>query len=206
MKVVNIIIVCIVSLLLSAGCASAVPFGASPATLTFDLLKGGSGEQILTASTASEEPLSVAVSISDNLKDFISYGPSSNLKVDVNNPLEITIRARAPRFAKAGIHDGAITVSTAPSASSAGGTGSAIATGVAIRTIVKIGQPTATASGIAGVDSSGSAQSAQDTIPLSSGSSSGSMLVVFVVILILGSLAIVAVKVLKRRRKGKTKK
>ena len=192
MKVVNIILVCLASLLLSVGCANAVGFGASPATLSFDISKGGYAEQTLTVSTLSEEPLKVAVSISKDIANFVSYSPHSNLKVSKGSPLEINIRADAPAFAENGVYSGTITTGIDPSAVTSEGTGSAIATGVAIKTTVHISDKPI---------SSGS--DGQTTVPLSAGGA-GTILI-FAVIIVLGCIAVVAVKVLKKRRKSKEK-
>lgn len=206
MRLVNIIIICLISLLLLAGSASAVAFGASPATLSFELPKGGSDAKTITVSTASEEPLDVTVSISNEIKDFITYNPSSNLKVDIENPLKISVLAKAPRFARSGVYEGFVTASTAPPDADTGGTaGSVIATGVAVKTTVKIGQTTATPTVLesdtepAPLDTT---PRVQETVPLSSGGS-GSTLIVFVVIIIIGCLVLVTVKFSKGRKKRK---
>lgn len=188
---------------------SAVAFGASPATLSFELTKGGSDTQILTVSTASEKPLDVFISVSDNLKNFVSYSPNSNLKVDVKNPLEIEITAKASKFAKSGVYEGTITASTTSSSADNSGTASsAISTGVAIKTVVKIGQTTSTQQSQeteteqTNTNTEPPTQNTQQTIPLSSGSSglAASTLIVFAATIIIGCV-ILAVIYSKRRKK-----
>jgi len=138
MKSAIVIITGIILILLSTP-AHAVAFGASPATLTFDIGKGDSLEKTTTVSTNSPTYLGVTFSISDEIKDFITISPTSGLKTKLNEPLEITIKAKSSFFEELGSHTGTITFMTAPAGDTGSGTGSAIANGVAVKITINVG-------------------------------------------------------------------
>jgi len=117
----------------------AVAFGASPATLTFDIGKGDSLEKTVSVSTNSPTYLGVTYSISDEIKDFVTISPTSGLKTKINEPLEVTVKAKSSLFEELGSHEGTITFTTAPTGDTEGGMGSTIATGVAVKVTVNIG-------------------------------------------------------------------
>jgi uncharacterized membrane protein len=156
MKSAIIIITGIIFILLSTS-AHAVAFGASPATLTFDIGKGDSLEKIVSVSTNSLTYVGVSYSISDEIKDLITVSPTSGLKTKIDEPLEITVTAKSSLFEELGSHMGTITFTTTPTENTAGGTGSAIATGVAVKVTVNIGTvkavKTAAASGTKSISS-----------------------------------------------------
>jgi len=117
----------------------AVAFGASPATVSFDIGKGDSLEKIVSVSTNSPTYLGVTYSVSDEIKDFITISPTSGLKTKLNEPLEITVKAKSSLFEALGSHTGTVTFTTAPTDEIGSGTGSTIATGVAVKVTVNIG-------------------------------------------------------------------
>jgi len=117
----------------------AVAFGASPATLSFDIGKGDSSEEIVSVSTNSPTYLGVTYSVSDEISKYITISPTSGLKTKLNEPLEITVKAKSSLFEELGSHTGTITLTTAPIGNSEGGTGSTVATGVAVKVTVNIG-------------------------------------------------------------------
>lgn len=118
----------------------AVGFGVSPATLSFEILKGGSAEKTITVSTSSEKLLPVSLSI-EGLEKWISFTPNTNLFTSKSSPLKITIKVAVPKDAKAGKYEGAITATTAPAVSAKSGSGSSVATGVAVKTAINVTAP-----------------------------------------------------------------
>jgi len=185
---------------LFAACTNAVAFGASPATLHFQLSKGGSEEKSIIVSTASEIPINVEISVSDEIKSFIEYSPTSNLEVDIEHPLEIKVLAKASRFSRSGVYEGYITIKAVPTQIQTSGTaGSTVATGVAVKTIVEVaGRSTQVTNVDLETENLENTGPSQEVIPLSTTSSHGNFLIVFVIVILIGCIFLVLIKFSKR--------
>jgi len=117
--------------------AWAVAIGASPATLSFELPKGGSEEKTFQVSTNSETDLSFTVEKSAEISKFVTLSVSSG-ETMLNNPEEITLKVSIPRGTEPGTYEGYVSVTTGGSGEINGGTGSIVATGVAVRVLIKV--------------------------------------------------------------------
>lgn len=121
---------------------SAYAVGASPATLSFSIPRGGYEEKTFQVSTNSETPLEFSLSVSDSINAAVDVETKDKTAVS-GKPAKITVRAYASRSAKPAILDGAITATLKPSGASSGGSGSIVATGVAVRVKIEITDETA---------------------------------------------------------------
>jgi len=121
---------------------SAYAVGASPATLSFNISRGGYEEKTFQVSTNSETPLEFSLSVADSVSSMIKLETKDKTTVS-GKPAEITVRAYAPRSAKPANLDGAITAILKPSGSAPDGSGSIISTGVAVRVKIEITGETA---------------------------------------------------------------
>lgn len=121
---------------------SAYAVGASPATLSFSIPRGGYEEKTFQVSTNSETPLEFSLSVSDSINAAVDVETKDKTAVS-GKPAKITVRAYASRSAKPATLDGAITATLKPSSSSQSGSGSIVATGVAVRIKVEITDETA---------------------------------------------------------------
>jgi len=116
---------------------SAYAIGASPATLSFSIPRGGYEEKTFQVSTNSETPLEFSLVISNSINTTISVETKDKTAVS-GKPAEITVRAYASRSAKPANLDGVITALLKPSGEARSGSGSIISTGVAVRIKVEI--------------------------------------------------------------------
>ena len=121
---------------------SAYAVGASPATLSFSIPRGGYEEKTFQVSTISETPLDFSLVISNSINTTIKVETKDKTAVS-GKPAEITVRAYASRSAKPANLDGAITALLKPSSASPDGSGSVVATGVAVRVKIEITDETA---------------------------------------------------------------
>lgn len=121
---------------------SAYAVGASPATLSFSISRGGYEEKTFQVSTNSETPLEFSLTVSPTIDSMIKLETKDKTAVS-GKPAEITVRAYASRSAKPANLDGAITAILKPSGDSPEGSGSIISTGVAVRVKIEITGETA---------------------------------------------------------------
>ncbi len=121
---------------------SAYAVGASPATLSFSIPRGGYEEKTFQVSTNSETPLEFSLVISNSINTTIKVETKDKTTVS-GKPAEITVRAYASRSAKPANLDGAITALLKPPIDAPGGSGSVVATGVAVRVKIEITSETA---------------------------------------------------------------
>lgn len=117
--------------------AWAVAIGASPATLSFELPRGGNDEKTFQVSTNSASNLSFELEKSAEISKFITLSTSSG-EAKLNNPKEITVKVSASRFTTPGIYEGTISVATTGTGEISSGTGSIIATGVAVKVLINV--------------------------------------------------------------------
>jgi len=118
---------------------SGTAIGASPATLSFKIPRGGYEEKTFQVSTNSEIPLEFEISVSDSIKNAIKVETKDKATV-YGQPAEIIVRAYASRSAKPESLDGAITATVAANADSnaPGGSGSVVSTAVAVKIKIEI--------------------------------------------------------------------
>jgi hypothetical protein len=121
---------------------SAYAVGASPATLSFSIPRGGYEDKTFQVSTNSATPLEFSLSVSDSINASIKVVTADKTAVE-GKPAEITIRAYASRSAKPGSLDGAVTATLKPSGASSEGSGSVVSMGVAVRVKIEITDETA---------------------------------------------------------------
>ena len=142
----NVLITGILAILLISFAyeVSGAAIGASPATLSFKIPRGGYEEKNFQVSTNSEIPLEFEISMSDSIKNAVKVEANDKASV-YGNPAEVVIRAYASRSAKPEFLDGAITITVASSADSnaPGGSGSVVSTAVAVRVKIEITDETA---------------------------------------------------------------
>lgn len=117
--------------------AWAVAIGASPATLSFELPKGGSDEKTFQISTNAAGSLNFDVKASSEISKFVKLSAPSGATI-LNHPAELTAKVSIPRSTEPGTYEGTISVQSKNSAELSGGTGSAVATGVAVRVIINV--------------------------------------------------------------------
>jgi hypothetical protein len=117
--------------------AWAVAIGASPATLSFELPKGGSDEKTFQVSTNSEAGLSFTLAKSAEISKFVTLSSSTG-QTKLNSPDEITLKVSVPRTTAPGTYEGTVSVATTGTGEISSGTGSVIATGVAVRVSIKV--------------------------------------------------------------------
>jgi hypothetical protein len=116
---------------------SAYAIGASPATLSFNISRGGYEEKTFQISTNSEIPLEFSISVTDSVSSMIKLETKNKTTVS-GNPAEIIVRAYASRSAEPANIDGTITALLKPSSNSPSGSGSVVSTGVAVRVKIEI--------------------------------------------------------------------
>ena len=121
---------------------SAYAVGASPATLSFSIPRGGYEEKTFQVSTNSETPLEFSLSVTDSVSSMIKLETKDKTTVS-GKPGEILVKVAIPRSAKPANLDGAITAILKPSGSAPDGSGSIISTGVAVRVKIEITGETA---------------------------------------------------------------
>jgi hypothetical protein len=121
---------------------SAYAVGASPATLSFNISRGGYEEKTFQVSTNSETPLEFSLSVTDSVSSMIKLETKDKTTVS-GKPGEILVKVAIPRSAKPANLDGAITAILKPSGSAPDGSGSIISTGVAVRVKIEITGETA---------------------------------------------------------------
>jgi hypothetical protein len=117
--------------------AWAVAIGASPATLSFELPRGGSEEKTFQVSTNSEAGLLFTLTKSAEISKFVTLS-SSTSQTKLNNPAEITLKVSVPRTTTPGTYNGTVSVATTGTGEISSGTGSVIATGVAVKVSIKV--------------------------------------------------------------------
>lgn len=118
---------------------SGAAVGASPATLSFKIPRGGYEEKTFQVSTNSEIPLEFEISVSDSIKNAVKVETKDKATI-YGNPAEIIVRAYASRSAKPGSLDGDITATFTSSADSntPEGSGSMVSTAVAVKIKIEI--------------------------------------------------------------------
>ncbi len=117
--------------------AWAVAIGASPATLSFELPKGGSEERTFQVSTNSETSLPFTVEKSAEISKFVILSAETG-ETKLNSPDELTLKVSVPRTTTPGNYEGYVSVTTSGSGEINSGTGSIVATGVAVRVLIKV--------------------------------------------------------------------
>ena len=115
--------------------------GASPATLSFTVPRGGYEEKTFQVSTNSETPMLYSIAVSSSIEELIKIKPKEGETIK-GKPAEIIVRASAARSAKPGNYSGMITVTLKPNLVTSEGSGSVVATGVVIRANIIITEDT----------------------------------------------------------------
>ena len=121
---------------------SAFAVGASPATLSFTIPRGGYEEKTFQVSTNSEIPLEFSISMSSSINAYIEIETEDRTTVS-GKPAEVIVRAHSSRSAEPANIDGAITTLLKPSSETPEGSGSVVSTGVAVRVNIEITDETA---------------------------------------------------------------
>ncbi len=109
---------------------SAVAIGASPASLSFSIPRGGSQEQSFQVSTNSQETFPFHVVVSDSLADFLEVSGSG--QATLVQPADLLVRASASQLASPGNYTGTITVTSSAVSDSESGMGSVVSVGVVV--------------------------------------------------------------------------
>jgi hypothetical protein len=141
-----LILAAMIALLIPA--AHAVAIGASPATLNFEVPKGGAVEKTLQISTNSEEYITFNLEKSSSIADYITLSSETG-KIKSGEPYDLTVKVSVPRKTELGTYDGIISVKTTGTGSVSGGSGSVISTGVTVRAAITV--VPATSSGLGAV-------------------------------------------------------
>ncbi|VVB54355.1 Uncharacterised protein [uncultured archaeon] len=128
---------CVVVAVLTAlmGYASAVSLGAGPAVVEFpEMIKGGYAEQVITVSTAGDEPLIVKSEVTGEIKSWASVEEGGTFKLDPAARRDVKIMVNLPIDVPNGRYEGIIYFRAAPASSASGeGTGLSLGAGVGIR-------------------------------------------------------------------------
>ena len=143
---VFLIIAMLVILLIPA--AQAVAIGASPATLSFEVPKGGSVEKTLQISTNSESYIDFRLEKSSSIADYVILSSETG-KIKSGEPYDLTVKVSVPRKTELGNYSGTISVRTTGTGNVSGGSGSVISTGVTVRVAINV--IPATSSGLGGI-------------------------------------------------------
>jgi hypothetical protein len=117
--------------------AWAVAIGASPATLSFELPKGGSEEKTFQISTNAAGSLNFDVAVSSEISKFVTVSSLSGVTI-LNHPAELTAKVSIPRGTEPGTYDGMISAQSKNPPGLSEGTGSVVATGVAVSVIITV--------------------------------------------------------------------
>lgn len=133
-QIVFLIFILALSLFSSAW---AVAIGASPATLSFELPRGGVENKTFQVSTNSENNLSFTLEKSAEISKFVTLS-SLTSQTKLNNPAEVTLKVSIPRGTAPGTYNGTVSVATTGTGEISSGTGSVIATGVAVKVSIKV--------------------------------------------------------------------
>jgi len=157
--------------------AWAVAIGASPATLSFELPKGGSEEQTFQISTNAAGSLNFDVATSSEISKFVKLSASSGATI-LNHPSEIAVKVSIPRGTEPGTYEGAISAQSKNPPALSEGTGSVVATGVAVRVIITVTSESAPLFNFG----SKSASTGAATANAGSGIGTGTLLLVIIVI------------------------
>jgi len=163
--------------------AWAVAIGASPATLNFELPKGGSEEKTFQISTNAAGSLNFDVTASSEISKFVKLSAPSGVTI-LNHPAELTAKVSIPRGTEPGTYEGTISAQSKNPPEFSEGTGSVVATGVAVRVIINVTSESAPLFNFGSKSASTGAATANAGLGMGTGTL---LLVIIVIVAIIGA-------------------